>query len=160
MNIADVCAKLAAIEAGLSVEVDGLGEFSVVRAYQFMPEEVSDDIETPCFAHTWRLVEVKLANGMPNGYRQQQYAVGIQAYIAQSTSGPAAWGQVATAFHHALLDALAANLKLEDPSIQLNTLRSGSDAGTLTRLERGAIGYVGLDYEVDVIIDGVALVGV
>lgn len=157
MNIADVCAKLAAIEEGLTVEVDGLGEFKVVRAYQFMPDIGS--LETPCFMHTWRLAEVKLANGTSNGYRQQHYTVGIQAFIEKTTAGSASWSRVATAFHHAFLDALAANVKLEDGDVQLNSLRSGTEAGTLTRLEWNEIAYVGLDYEVDVIIDGVTLVG-
>jgi hypothetical protein len=95
----------------------------------------------------------------PNGYRQQHYTVGIQAFIEKTTAGSASWSRVATAFHHAFLDALAANVKLEDGDVQLNSLRSGTEAGTLTRLEWNEIAYVGLDYEVDVIIDGVTLVG-
>jgi len=138
------------------VAIDGLGDFSVVRAYQFMPDVGS--VETPCFMHTWRLSSVGLAMGFPNGYRVQNYVVGIQAFIEKTTAGSATWSRVATAFHLALMDALSASLKLEEGNIRLDTLRSGAEAGTLTRLEWNDIAYVGLDYELDVVIDGVALV--
>lgn len=156
MNIADVCAKLAAIEKDLAVEVEGLGEFKIVRAHQFMPDV--SGLETPCFMHTWRLNAID----MFNTYRQQHYVVGIQAFIEESLKGSAPWSRVTTAFHLAFLDALSAHIKLGDPNtwLQINTLRSGSEAGTLTRLEWNEVGYVGLDYELDVVIDGVALVGV
>lgn len=146
MNIADVCSKLAEIEDALSVTVDG-NVHNIKRAYQFMPD--SGNIETPCFMHGFNLTGIDLFNS----YRQQKYTVRAQCLVAPISSGSAMWSRVAAAFHMAFIDAMAYNVRLKDMfTVQL--AQRGAGEATLTPLEWNEIGYVGLDYQLDVLVDG------
>lgn len=157
MNIADVCARLAAIEKELTVEVDGLGEVTITRAYQLLADK--DGPELPCFMHTWNLEPLSIASQSPNGSRQQLYTVGIQAFMADVQDGSEQWSRVATAFHLAFIDALARNLMLGDGQTQIDNLRGGNEGTTLAALTWGDHQYIGLDYLLDVRIVDTVLVG-
>src|SRR4051812_44519794 len=113
MKLSAVLDKLCAIEKALVVDVPGLGTVSIVNAWPGHPPSGST-IEVPCFMHFWGLEPLSLASQGPNGFRQQKYVVHIQAPIGPTSPDGDLQSRRATAFHEAFVDALAANLQLED----------------------------------------------
>lgn len=153
MKLRDAIEKLCEIERGLVVEVEGLGELSVVKAWpSYAP--AGTNYETPCFLHTWEMLPLPIASGTPNGLRTLDYTIQIDLYIAESVTDAAAYSEMAYAFNEAFLAALAANLKLEDGSASIDNLRT--EGLMPVRLEER---WLGLRYMLDFKTTDVALVG-
>lgn len=159
MNLREALAKICEIEMGVEFDLEGLGTFKPVRAWPFWPQNNAQDVfETPCFFHTWRLVSK--VNRL-NAFRELNYEIGIQLAIAPSSTDPALQSELAVAVHEALMNYFDANMMLEASNALIQNLRS--EAPTLTRLEwppDSGLGYVGLDYHMDLKIHDQPLVGV
>jgi hypothetical protein len=157
MKLSQVLDKLCAIEKTLTVDLPDLGSFQILNAWPGHPA-MGVPLEVPCFMHFWALDPLNLASQGPNGFRQQHYSVHIQVPVGPTSPHGDLMSRIATAFHEAFIDALAANVQLEDAQTQIDNLRSAGQE-TLTVIEWEPNRYVGLDYLLDVTVVDVVTMG-
>lgn len=159
MNLTQALAKMCEIEMKLDLDLGEFGTFKPVRAWPFWPlTSPSDELETPCFFHTFRL-ESKV--NRINAYRELNYVIGIQLLIAPSQVDQQARSYQAVAVHEALMDYFDENMKLDDGNALIQNLRT-ENGPTLTPMEwppNGGLPYVGLDYAMDLKLHDQPVVG-
>lgn len=152
MKLREVLTKLAAVQA--QVAVDEPVAARIVRVYPYLPPG-QDDIDTPCVINQWRFVS---QTPRPNGFRELRYVIRSQVFVAQSGQDFDAYSELATALHDALLEAMASQLTL-DGTVSLSNVRGDEAAFMPVIFERNGIGYVGLQYQIDVQIHDTVTVG-
>ena len=148
VKLREALARLCELEMAIEVTFDDLPSWHLVSAWPFWPPGGNTTLEVPCSFHTFRLVEKR---DILNGQRLLQYAIGVQIAVAAAAVDSHLQSERAVAVHEAFMDALSARLMLGDGSSYTHNLRSENGA-TLARLEwppESGIGYVGLDYTLD-----------
>jgi hypothetical protein len=160
-------AELCALEMGIQVDFEDeeLPSFQILRnnqgqgnAWPFWPPGGNTTLEVPCSFHTFRLRSKK---DILNGQRLLEYEVGIQVAISGSWSDAHLQSERALGVHEAFMDALSARLMLGDGQTYTSNLRSENGA-TLARLvwpPESDVGYVGLDYTIDLYLHEAQLAG-
>lgn len=158
MNLTQALLKICEIEMKVDLDLGEFGAFKPVRAWPFWPlTSPTDELETPCFFHTFRLASK--VNRM-NAFRELNYAIGIQLLISPSQVDTEMRSYQAVAVHEALMNYFDANMTLDDGSALIQNLRT-ENGPTLTPMEwpPGGIPYVGLDYVMDLVLHDQPTVG-
>ncbi len=145
--------RLVELEESLSVDVDGT-IWKVSKAYPYPPYG-NKGLDTPCVIHTWRF-EREQRN--PNAWRQRFYTVRLQVMIGRSGANTMMLGQVAAAFDEQAMDTLDRNIQLDDPQL-FTKLRGEESVDQPAIYDFNRIGYVGLEYLVDLVVTEPTLVG-
>lgn len=149
----EALSKLCEAEKTISVEVEGK-DFQIVAAYPYPPHG-NTGISTPCFIHTWTFLR---EDRHPNGWRQRFYTINLQLLAGRSGSDTAFWGQVCAAFDEEGMDTLDRYLMLAD--LQLFTNLRGKSADQPALYTWNDIGYIGLEYELDLVVTEITTVGI
>lgn len=155
MKLQEALVRLCALEEEIQVEFDEWPSLKLLKAWPFWPDGT---FEAPSSFHTFRLRSK--TDGI-NGLRTLAYEVGIQIAIAQAGVDTGEQSERGLGMHEALMDALSARIMLGDGASYLHNLRSENGA-TLARLEwppESGIGYVGLDYTIDLHLQEIQVAG-
>lgn len=143
MDITAAVARLAAIEAGLSITSPA--SVGVKRAYTFPPNRQHALADTPCWVNSWQLARIEWGLGGTAGPRSEYYTVHAQLFVLDADLNRGA--AVASAFLPAFVTAVNADWTLGG-TVRAVDVRGGDP--TLALLEWAGQGYAGLDLYCDV----------
>lgn len=157
MNIADVCTRLAVLEKELTVEIEGLGEFKIERAYEGVVPN-GETAEFPCFLHKWSPSESLAINANPGGWAMDDWTVHVQCIVSEYPTEIEHWSQVASRFFIAWREMLMRNLLLGESNVTLQRIRMEQEQPTVIGAE-GSQQYIGFDCFLDITLTETFLVG-
>lgn len=158
MNIAGVCARLAELERDLTVEIDGLGEFHIARAYDGVVPN-GETAEYPCFLHRWTPREVLAINSFPGGFAMDDWSVHVQCLVSEYPTEIEHWSHVASLFFGAWREMLMRNIGLGASNVTLQNIRVEIEQPTIIG-EEGQQRYIGFDCYLDLTLTEDFVVGV
>lgn len=157
MNIADVCRRLAALEQDLAVDIDGIGEFKVARAYESVVP-TDETPEFPCFLHKWTPNGMLAVNGYPGGWVMDEWAVHVQLLVSEYPTDFPQYAEAASRLFVAWREMLMRNMKLGDSDVTVERIRIEQEQPTVIG-EEGATRYIGFDCFLDITLRETFLVG-
>jgi hypothetical protein len=141
VNILDVLERVRTIQAGL--EITSPIATKIKRAYLTSPPSSKLVGDTPCFVNEWTMREVSFKSGLVLG----DLEVHMQLLVYDADTDRAA--AIATAFYPQIVTAFATNMKLGE-GVPYWVKRLRSEDRTLSAMEIGSKGFVGLDLFLDV----------
>jgi hypothetical protein len=158
VNIADVCARLAALERDLAVEIEGLGEFKIARAYDGVVPN-NETPEFPCFLHRWSPQAAIAINSYPGGFVMDDWTVHVQCLVSEYPTEIEHWSQVASLFFIAWRALLMRNIGLGATNVTLQNIRVELEQPTIIG-EEGQQRFIGFDCFLDLMLTEDFVVGV
>jgi hypothetical protein len=138
MDIRSALDRIIAIQDGLAI-TDPIAE-DVKKAYKYVPRANVTLTDVPAFTNEWTLTSLDRFVS----FRIQNYTVHMQLFVEDADIDRAA--DIASSFHKELIDALDADIALNNTVTQ-HSLRGGNP--TLVGLERAGKIYIGLDLFLD-----------
>jgi len=138
MDIRSALDRIIVIQDGLAITDPITAD--VKKAYKYVPRANVILTDVPAFTNAWTLTSLERFIG----YRIQNYTVHMQLFVEDANIDQAA--DIASSFHKELIDALDADIALNNTVTQ-HSLRGGNP--TLVGLERAGKIYIGLDLFLD-----------
>ncbi len=144
LSLVEAMQKVADIQGGLNVEVDGLGAFSVQKAWPFPPTGRNGLPSLPCVINYVRFDRSHVSNNA----RERFYNVRSQMFLAESGTDLEEWGMVAAYFHEAYINAIGQSVMLGDTNtlFQLVDADEGAEIPAGLAFNSAEPNYYGLEF--------------